>query len=150
MTTHVNIIPTPGRSQSGVSMLEYMGLLLVILGLFLLSSQFARNAIQGYFRSSGEQLSYLRQHDPRRTRDCIWDDRLQVWYSEKCLQHYVHSAPPSADSALTMTCRQDLSRTACSSTSFSAKCPATCRYADLKMGTCAYPCHYLSPPLQAD
>lgn len=134
------------RSRRGLSTIEYLGLLLVIMGLLAVSGQFVRNLIQGYFRSSGEQLSYLRQHDPHRTRDCVWDDRLLVWYSEKCFEYYARSTQLGADDVTTMTCNQNLSSTSCAYQSFAHACPTSCAYAGWKQGTCHSPCAYVANP----
>lgn len=140
------LIQIQNNSLRGFGTLEYLALLMMICALFIMSSQLVRNGIQGYYRRSGEGFAYLRQHDPRRTRDCLWEPQLTVWYSEKCFDYYSRKFPPAADSVTDMRCRQDLSRTSCSSGTFAGICPTTCQYAQWKMGTCSAPCAYLSPP----
>jgi Flp pilus assembly pilin Flp len=138
---------TSGR---GFSIVEYTVLLLVIASAFAISWQYVQNGIQGQFRRAGSGFAFSRQHEPQRTRDCIWDDRLVLWYSEKCFTYYGERRHPLSDDVLkTMYCREHLTPTACVPTgdeSYRSVCPSTCRWADIKTFNCSAPCAALANP----
>lgn len=83
------MIPMPANSRRGVSHMEYLVLLAAVLGAFYIGGRAIQGGIQGQYRRSGDTWAYLRQHDPQRTRDCIWDAKIQTWYSEKCYYYYL-------------------------------------------------------------
>jgi len=82
------------KNTKAFGAMEYIVLLTFIIGALAAMSPYITNALNGYFRKAGEGMDNRRQHDPYRTRDCIWDPRLVtvggtgVWYSEKCYNHY--------------------------------------------------------------
>ena len=135
----------------GFSIMEYLIVLVVIVAAFVVSGQYIQNGLQGQFRKAGESFAYLRQHDPEKTRDCIWDDRLKLWYSEKCFDYYMQNSPPSAADDQTSTwCLDNFTMAICAggtgSGGYLARCPTTCEKFNIKTQNCWGPCGLLADP----
>ena len=125
-------------NRSAFTYAEYLTVLVVVIGTFLLTGKYVRNALQGQYHKAGETFSQLRVHDPNLSRDCVWDDRLQVWYSDKCFDHYLYSIQNvKADVvANQLQCRF---LTACGAADL-VNCASTCAHIDWKRNQCSAQC----------
>jgi len=127
--------------------MEYVILLIVIVGAFGIMSQYIQNGLQGQFRKAGSIWAYGREHDPLQTRECLWDNRVQVWYSEKCFDYYSRKDSYAADDPTqAIYCRANLSPTSCRNKKYAETCPTSCKFSTLKQDTCHAPCETLAKP----
>lgn len=144
--------------------MEYIVLLLLIMSGFIIMGPYIQNGIQGYFRRSGESLAHLRQHDPLKTRDCIWDERDKNWYSEKCFVHELEEqgcrAQDADNTEKTLLCRRKGSIALCDvdealydlngdKVKLEKICPTTCCLAEARK-RCQDMCKYFQKMIKPE
>lgn len=83
------------KRNYGFSTIEYIALVLFILGAFLVFQNYLVRGFSGRWKSLGDTFSHGKQYDPRPygargsgggTLDCFWDQETGVWVSEDCFR----------------------------------------------------------------
>ena len=77
---------------AGVSVLEYVIVVMVVILALIGMRPYLRNGIVGQYRKAGEGLGFLRQYDPKDTRACVREDSGN-WYSRRCFEHQMAACP---------------------------------------------------------
>ncbi|MEI6437115.1 MAG: hypothetical protein WCO69_00020 [Candidatus Omnitrophota bacterium] len=79
------------RSKAkGFAVMEYILLLLVIIGGLTVFRGYFQRAYYGQMATTSETFAYGRQYSPDDTIACAFDDKASVngvWYSEACYDH---------------------------------------------------------------
>ncbi len=69
--------------KKGVSVIEYVIVLTVIVAVVVAMFPYIRKTFIGQYRRAGESFGFLRQYDPKDTRECV-NDGDGIWYSKRC------------------------------------------------------------------
>lgn len=68
----------------GQSLLEYMLLLILIMGMFLVIQKYIVRGFSGQWKNVGDSWAHGKQYDPEKTTECAFDGRyLDIWYDVK-------------------------------------------------------------------
>jgi hypothetical protein len=85
--------------KRGISMIEYVLLIVVVMGiLFAMWPQITR-AMAGRWKSSGDAMGFGRRFDSQRSTECTFAQvtpAYGVWYDNNCYQQAVSLCPPGA------------------------------------------------------
>ena len=71
----------PNRAAS---LLEYITLIAIVAGAFLIFQKYIAQAFYGRWKSVGDSFGAGRQYDPKRTIECIYDTGKLDWVVAKC------------------------------------------------------------------
>lgn len=75
------------QGKQAQSLLEYMILVVLILGAFLVFQKYIARAFSGRWKTVGDALGQGRIYDPRKTTECIYDfQNTYVWYEADCFE----------------------------------------------------------------
>lgn len=70
---------------TGQSLIEYVTLIVLILGAFLVFQKYIARGFAGRWKSVGESMGQGRIYDPRMTTECIFDSlHTNRWYDKAC------------------------------------------------------------------
>lgn len=120
------------KERHAFSILEYIMFVVLLIAALAAMWPYIQNAIQGRYRSAADSVSLRRQHDPTRTRACLWDPLEEFWYSEVCyeweLQRRGCVTGQADDVSSTMYCRANANFANCLSmtSDVSDLCPTSC------------------------
>ena len=79
-------MPNPFSKKNAAATLEYVVLILIVLGVAILSRDYVSRAIFGKWKTSMDSLSSGRQYDPAKTMECLYDPPTGIWYDVKCAE----------------------------------------------------------------
>lgn len=69
---------------TGQAVSEYLVLIVLIIGAFILMQPYILRAFSGRWKGVGDSLGQGRLYDPNKTKECIYDfEFLNEWYSAK-------------------------------------------------------------------
>jgi hypothetical protein len=74
------------RKTKALSIIEYVVLILIILGGLYVSKDYILRGFMGHWKSAGDSFSFGRQFDPQKSVDCVFDDAMRVWYDRNCFE----------------------------------------------------------------
>jgi hypothetical protein len=73
--------------NTGQSMLEYVVLIMLLLGAFLIFQKYITQALSGRWKSIGESMSQGRLYSVDHTTECAYDQvHLNQWYNFTCFK----------------------------------------------------------------
>src|SRR3989338_5895528 len=73
------------QKTKGQSLIEYITLIVLILGAFLVFQKYIARGFAGRWKSVGESMGQGRIYDPRMTTECIFDSLYtNLWYDKAC------------------------------------------------------------------
>ena len=65
--------------------LEYVMLILIVLGSFIVFQKYIFRGIGGKWQSVGESYGFRQQYDPKKTIECMFDSKyFQTWFDKNC------------------------------------------------------------------
>ncbi len=77
--------------KQGKSVVEYMGLILVVAGALLVLQFFISRSFHGRYKKVGESVAYGRQWDRTKTFECTFTQinaTYGLWYDRSCYYEY--------------------------------------------------------------
>ena len=75
------------QGKQAQSLLEYMILVVLVLGAFLFFQKYIARAFSGRWKTVGDALGQGRIYDPRKTTECIFDFQFKnLWYEADCFE----------------------------------------------------------------
>ncbi len=75
------------KRTKGQSLVEYVMLIVVVLGAFLVFQKYIARGFAGRWKSVGESMGQGRIYDPRLTTECIYDFQYtHRWYDQACFE----------------------------------------------------------------
>lgn len=75
------------RRIKGQSLIEYIVLIVLILGAFLVLQKYITRGFAGRWKAVGESMGQGRIYDPRMTTECIFDSLYtNLWYDQACFE----------------------------------------------------------------
>lgn len=69
-------------------MIEYVTVLIIVIGAFLVMRNYIQRGIFGMWRNAGQTFAFGRQYDSQKTVDCAFDAQSNVWYDRNCYNSY--------------------------------------------------------------
>lgn len=72
----------------GVSILEYIALLLIVTSAFLIMQKYIQRGFYSKWAQAGQSYGFGRQYDSQRSIDCAFDPQSNTWYDYNCFQYY--------------------------------------------------------------
>jgi hypothetical protein len=73
-------------NKKAVSVIEYVVLLVIILGAFLVMKTYIQRGMYGQWGQSGQAFAFGRQFDSQKSVDCSFDEISNLWYDHNCLE----------------------------------------------------------------
>ena len=74
------------RRRAGQSLIEYIVLIVLVLGAFLVFQKYITRGFAGRWKVVGESLGQGRIYDPKLTTECVFDPPFGVWYNKACVE----------------------------------------------------------------
>ncbi|MBI3617013.1 MAG: hypothetical protein HY210_02205 [Candidatus Omnitrophica bacterium] len=74
------------RKTKGQSLIEYVVLIALVLGAFLVFQKYIARGFAGRWKTVGESLGQGRIYDPKLTTECIFDPPSGSWYDRACVE----------------------------------------------------------------
>ncbi|MDE2221707.1 MAG: hypothetical protein KGK03_01410 [Candidatus Omnitrophica bacterium] len=99
-------------NKKAASILEFVGLFLIIITAFLIMRNYIQRGIYGASAKAGRSFAYGRQYDPQKTIECAFDDVTNQWYDYNCFEYY-----KSLDGCNNVSCRTNIIVNNCGATS---------------------------------
>ncbi|MDE1921234.1 MAG: hypothetical protein KGJ09_05440 [Candidatus Omnitrophica bacterium] len=75
-------------NKKAVSIIEYVGLLLIVITAFLVMKNYIQRGLYGAYAKTGQSFAYGRQFDPQKTIECAFDTVTNRWYDYNCAEYY--------------------------------------------------------------
>lgn len=76
------------RHTNGFSIVEYIVVLVIIVGTFTLFKDYIIRGLTGRWKSAGDQHGFGRQYHPTDTVECAFDQEFgQGWYDVLCVEN---------------------------------------------------------------
>ncbi|MFT5387934.1 MAG: Flp pilus assembly pilin Flp [Lysobacterales bacterium] len=73
------------KAKNGQAVIEYIMLIIVIIGALIIFQKYIVRAISGRWKSSGDGIGFGRLYDPKETWSCKFDYvYTNTWYDEGC------------------------------------------------------------------
>lgn len=92
------------KRTKGQSLVEYIVLIAVVLGAFLVFQKYMARGFAGRWKSVGESMSQGRIYDPLLTTECIFSPSYSdLWYDKACFES--SGCDCLSGQATTATCR---------------------------------------------
>jgi hypothetical protein len=85
-------------NQKAFSIIEYVVLIVIIIGAFLVMRNLIQRGIFGMWQQAGQGFAFGRQYDPQRSVDCVFDDLSNKWYDRNCFEQAIGNANPPCSS----------------------------------------------------
>ena len=70
--------------KRAASVLEYITLIAIVAGAFVIFQKYIAQACYGRWKSVGDSFGAGRQYDPKRTIECVYDTGKMKWVVQKC------------------------------------------------------------------
>ena len=74
------------RKTKGQSLIEYIVLIVLVLGAFLVFQKYITRGFAGRWKVVGESLGQGRIYDPKLTTECVFDPPSGPWYDKACVE----------------------------------------------------------------
>jgi hypothetical protein len=97
------------KDRAGVSVLEYVIVIIVVVLALVAMRPYLKNAIIGQYRKAGEGFGFMRQYDPKNTLACIQDES-GFWYSRRCFENKMAKCPINVPGISGGECFNDIKR----------------------------------------
>ena len=88
-------------NKKAISIIEYIVLLVIIIGAFLVLRGYIQRGIYGMWKKAGNTFSYGRQWDSQKSAECAFDEISNQWYDRNCFEQGVASSSPPCGSGNT-------------------------------------------------
>jgi len=72
------------EKKLGQAVIEYILLIALIASTFIIFQKYIARAFSGRWKGVGQSLTGGKYFDPQATYECVYDQRLGVWYPEIC------------------------------------------------------------------
>ena len=72
--------------KRGTSAIEYVVMIIIIIGAMLLIQKYLLRGIAGKWRDVGDTWGYGRQFDPKKTTECLYDMTVNKWILYGCFE----------------------------------------------------------------
>lgn len=73
--------------KKGQSLIEYIMLIVFVLGAFLVFQKYMARGFAGRWKSTGDSFAQGKIYDPRLTTECIYDFQYtNRWYDQACFE----------------------------------------------------------------
>ena len=93
------------KRRSGQGIIEYVTLVVFIIGALLVVQKYLSRGISGRWKASGDSFGSGRQFDPNKTTECGYDARFNTgWYDLKCYEKNCETTCLSLNGSA-VTCR---------------------------------------------
>ena len=73
-------------SNKAFSVVEYVMLIVIIVGAFVIMQQYIQRGSFGMWQQSGESYGFGRQFDSQKTVQCSFDEFSNQWYDHNCAE----------------------------------------------------------------
>ena len=73
-------------NKKAFSVIEYVTLLVILIGAFLVMRNYIQRGIYGAWGQSGQSFGFGRQYDAQKTVECGFDGQYNVWYDRNCFK----------------------------------------------------------------
>ena len=93
--------------------MEYMALIVFILGALFVFQKYIKRALSGGWKAAGDTFGHGRQYDPRwfgrageegGTLECFYSTRVDLWINERCYDLNCDCTIPPTDPGYTTEC----------------------------------------------
>lgn len=82
-------------NKKATSTMEYVLLIIIILGALLLSQRYILRGFAGRWKAVGDSFGQGKQYDPTKTAECVWSQNENKWYGPDCFDQYWNTHFPS-------------------------------------------------------
>ena len=74
----------PFQSREAFSVIEYVVLVVIIIGAFVVMRNYIQRGIFALWKQDGDSLAFGRQYDSQKTIECAFDEVSNIWYDRQC------------------------------------------------------------------
>ena len=85
-------------TKKAFSIIEYIILLVIIIGAFLVLRNYIQRGIYGMWGQAGQTFAFGRQYDLPKSVQCAFDEISNQWYDRNCFEQGVGSISPPCGS----------------------------------------------------
>jgi len=94
-------------NKRAFSIIEYMFLIVIIVGAFMLLRGNIQRGIYGMWQKLGASFAFGRQYDSQKSVECEFDEQSNRWYDRNCFEQYVANLNPPCNSGDT-SCEENV------------------------------------------